>query len=587
LLQPGALIGGKYRLEKLLGHGAMGMVWAARNERTDRAFAIKFMLPQFARDPTLVQRFFREARVCGRLEHPSLVHIYDLGMAEEAGSVPYMVMELLRGEGLDVVLKRVGRLDPRPAVSLMVGVSGALALAHKAGVVHRDIKPANIFLNRTSQDGDVTAKILDFGISKTIGVGPRAPSLTHVGMLVGTPLYMSPEQARGQRDIDARSDLWGMGVILYQAIAGVAPFNENNYNAVLSAILTHRHKSLGAVIPGLPPLLSETIDLCLAKDRNRRLASAEQLAERLEQVMVEFERMEQDRAGEENGSSNGVPNLDAMLPRMHAAGSDDDDDENEATEVMELENMPPEVAASMGIRAPHRKKPAPPANNSRALRKNWVADLAAMVRSEATDDIAESSRDLPDGIVEDLDAAPPPNNPSTVPPPQPMAETVDLPPSTQAVPNNPPGPGPGPTFILPAAGNPAVNVPPGRRSPTAPLMIGGNIVHTGPGPSAAASMPAAPINVPHPGMTGGGAMAPALPAGPPPMGGPGRPMPMPPPYNPDHARVEPILNPVTRPDVVPPQGRSRNSAIRWVLMILLLIIGMGVGAIAVLLWGSH
>jgi eukaryotic-like serine/threonine-protein kinase len=174
LLQSGALVGGKYRLEKLLGHGAMGMVWAARNERTDRAFAIKFMLPQFARDPTLVQRFFREARVCGRLEHPSLVHIYDLGMAEEAGSVPYMVMELLRGEGLDVVLKRVGRLDPRPGVSLMVGVSAALALAHKAGVVHRDIKPANIFLNRVSQDGEVTAKILDFGISKTIGVGPRA-----------------------------------------------------------------------------------------------------------------------------------------------------------------------------------------------------------------------------------------------------------------------------------------------------------------------------------------------------------------------------------------------------------------------------
>ncbi|HEU4408027.1 MAG TPA: serine/threonine-protein kinase [Polyangiaceae bacterium] len=593
MLQPGALIGGKYRLEKLLGHGAMGMVWAARNERTDRAFAIKFMLPQFARDPTLVQRFFREARVCGRLEHPSLVHIYDLGMAEEAGSVPYMVMELLRGEGLDVVLKRVGRLDPRPAVSLMVGVSGALALAHKAGVVHRDIKPANIFLNRVSQDGEVTAKILDFGISKTIGVGPRAPSLTHVGMLVGTPLYMSPEQARGQRDIDARSDIWGMGVILYQAIAGVAPFNENNYNAVLSAILTHRHKALGSVIPGLPPLLSETIDLCLAKDRNRRLASAEQLAERLEEVMVEFERMEQDKtAEEEGGNGGGVPRLDSMLPRVHAAGGDDgDDEENDETEVMEIENMPPEVAAGMGGAFAQRRKQrkaearnsAP--NNARALRKNWVADLAAMVRSEATDDIAESSRN---DVLADDDPPPPPNNsPSTVPPPQPMSETVDLPPSTQAVPATP-GPGPGPTFVLPAAGAPAVNVPPARHSPTAPLMVGGNIVHTGPGPSPAASLPTGPVNHSHgmPPALGG----PALPAAPPPLGGPGRPMPpMPPPYaNLEPSRgVEPILNPVPPADALPPQGRSRASAVRWALMVLLLIIGMGVGAIAVLLWGSR
>ncbi len=547
----------------------MGMVWAARNERTDRAFAIKFMLPQFARDPTLVQRFFREARVCGRLEHPSLVHIYDLGMAEEAGSVPYMVMELLRGEGLDVVLKRVGRLDPRPGVSLMVGVSGALALAHKAGVVHRDIKPANIFLNRTSQDGDVTAKILDFGISKTIGVGPRAPSLTHVGMLVGTPLYMSPEQARGQRDIDARSDIWGMGVILYQAIAGVAPFNENNYNAVLSAILTHRHKSLGAVLPGLPPLLSETIDLCLAKDRNRRLASAELLAERLEQVMVEFERMEQDKTTDESGG--GVPNLDALLPKMHPAQADDE--ENDETEVMDW--SPADMADDMAIQRKRAKnapaRGAAPPLNPRAMRKNWVADLAAMVRSEATDDIAESSRQVSELLLDD-DAPLPTASPSTVPPPQ-LPDTIELPPSTQPAVGLV---GPGPTFVVnsgPAvAGVPAP--PPPRRSPTAPLMVG---------------------------SIGGGGVLPATPNGPmlsngghalPPPGGPGRPMgPMGPGFNPGPDQgprvVEPILNQVHPADGQPNQMRQRNNAVRWALMVLLLIIGMGVGAIAVLLWGSR
>jgi serine/threonine-protein kinase len=600
LLQSGALVGGKYRLEKLLGHGAMGMVWAARNERTDRAFAIKFMLPQFARDPTLVQRFFREARVCGRLEHPSLVHIYDLGMAEEAGSVPYMVMELLRGEGLDVVLKRVGRLDPRPGVSLMVGVSAALALAHKAGVVHRDIKPANIFLNRVSQDGEVTAKILDFGISKTIGVGPRAPSLTHVGMLVGTPLYMSPEQARGQRDIDARSDLWGMGVILYQAIAGVAPFNENNYNAVLSAILTQRHKSLSSVIPGLPPLLSETIDLCLAKDRNRRLASAEMLAERLEQVMVDFERMEHDKTVEENG---GVPNLDSLLPRMHGGASDDgDDEENDATEVMDWSNGPPDLMPGADSPAPKRKTPGArgPAPNPRAMRKNWVADLAAMVRSEATDDIAESSRKMPELGEDDL--APLPVSPSTLPPPLAPAETVDLPPMTQPAVGLI---GPGPSFQVNSPGgpgnagiggpnlganaslggpNPGVSIPAGRRSPTAPLLVGGMIPTSqgGPGPNPMGSLgqgnlqgsPLSPAN--------GGPNRPHPPHQPPPQ----------PPYNslesPNRPGVEPILNPVPPVDPSPAvRQQQRNSAVRWALMILLLIIGMGVGAIAVLLWGTH
>jgi eukaryotic-like serine/threonine-protein kinase len=601
LLQSGALIGGKYRLEKLLGHGAMGMVWAARNERTDRAFAIKFMLPQFARDPTLVQRFFREAKVCGRLEHPSLVHIYDLGMAEEAGSVPYMVMELLRGEGLDVVLKRAGRLDPRPAVSMMVGVSAALALAHKAGVVHRDIKPANIFLHRSSQNGEVSAKILDFGISKSIGVGPRAPSLTHVGMLVGTPLYMSPEQARGQRDIDARSDLWGMGVILYQAIAGVAPFNENNYNAVLTAILTHRHKALSTVIPGLPPVLSETIDLCLAKDRNRRLASADLLTERLEQVMLDFERM--DEANE--GGGDGVPNLDLLpVPKLE----EDDDEENEETEIMSFENMPAEViAASMGGGSQRNKrKKAAAGANARGPRKNanWAADFAAMVHTDATDDVAESSRlATPDA---DENAAPQVVSPSTVPPP--MAETVDLPPATRPINASNPGPGPGPTYMM-SAGGPATN------DPTVPLMSEGNIlggpgggVHLSqPGPPPPPIPPISPVRpapLPYPppqpqhyishepshvgmganmgpGMGAGmGNMGPGMGAGMGPNMGPGMGAGM-------GAGADTGPRPVI--DLSPGPGRpvsSPNSTVRWVLMILLLIIGMGVGAIVVLWWGS-
>ena len=122
-LSAGDVVGAKYRLEKLLGEGAMGTVWAARNERTDRAFAVKFMLPQYAKDATLVQRFLNEARVCGRLEHISLVEIYDLGVAEEFGGAPFLVMELLRGEGLDALLLRMRRLDPRRVCPLILAVS--------------------------------------------------------------------------------------------------------------------------------------------------------------------------------------------------------------------------------------------------------------------------------------------------------------------------------------------------------------------------------------------------------------------------------------------------------------------------------
>ena len=195
-LKPGEVVGGKYRLEKLLGEGAMGTVWASRNEKTDRAFAVKFMLPQFAKDATLVQRFLNEARVCGRLDHPSLVEVYDLGVAAEYGNAPFLVMELLRGEGLDVLLTRVGKVDPRRICPLMLEVSSALDLAHQSGIVHRDIKPANIFLHRT-RSGDILPKILDFGVSKTVGDDADC-NLTRAGTLLGSPLYMSPEQAAGR-----------------------------------------------------------------------------------------------------------------------------------------------------------------------------------------------------------------------------------------------------------------------------------------------------------------------------------------------------------------------------------------------------
>lgn len=431
----GDLVGGKYRLEKLLGEGAMGEVWAARNERTDRAFAVKFMLSQYARDPTLVQRFLNEARVCGRLEHPSLVEIYDLGIADEFGGAPFLVMELLRGEGLDSLFQRVGKVEGRKFIPVMVEVSQALELAHQAGIVHRDLKPANIFLHR-NRKGEVIPKILDFGVSKSTSAENEL-GLTQAGMILGSPLYMSPEQARGQTDIDPRADLWSLGVILYQALAGVVPFNENNYNAVLSAILTHKHRSLREIDRTIPQLLSNAVDECLVKDRNRRMVSAAKLAERLEEVMLYYARLElpakstRPRAPEvPSRSVAGRSVRGAPTPPQDLAGGES----SEATEVMDRDSLR-EVFASNGwgtpgalagrkiqsqpqrggaaaaaaaaqpVAPPAPRPPTPsmesiepeegesPSSRTAVLRRAWIADIASVLQTTKTDDIAEDAMD--------------------------------------------------------------------------------------------------------------------------------------------------------------------------------------------------
>ncbi len=394
-LRAGDVVGGKYRLEKLLGEGAMGSVWAARNQATDRAFAIKFMLSQYTKDPVLVQRFLNEARICGRLDHPSLVEIYDLGVAEELGDAPFLVMELLRGEGLDQVLARSRRMDPRKIGPLMLEVARGLDLAHEAGIVHRDIKSANLFLHR-SRSGEITPKILDFGVSKN--VEEEDLHLTRAGALVGSPLYMSPEQASGKADIDPRSDVWSLGVILYQTLAGVVPFNEPNYNAVLSAILARRHRPLVEVVPGLLPMLSETVDLCLVKDRNRRMASAAQLAARLEDVLLHFEQVDL-RATEpepEPAAARAAVEIAGRAtagPDPASTGAPPSSSGGEAvTEVMDRSSLPREVLDKLRRTSPDDDVDVyedDPQGRSVMLRRAWLADLARSVSTQKTDDIRD------------------------------------------------------------------------------------------------------------------------------------------------------------------------------------------------------
>jgi serine/threonine-protein kinase len=283
-VQSGDLIQSRYRLSRLLGSGASGSVWAAKNELIDRDVALKVMRPDVAEDAVALQRFFNEAKASGRVRSSSIVEILDLGQAEDGS--PFLVFELLDGEGLDQKLAREGTLDVELACEVFISVAKALDLAHNQGIIHRDLKPANIFLHR-DPEGNIVAKILDFGISKIFETNNNF-TLTRTGTVVGSPAYMAPEQASGREDLDGRADVWSLGVVMYEALSGTLPHEAPNYNALMVRILTQDVDPLATRKPDLPPSICGLVDSCLRRDRDRRAQSAGQVAVQLEQTLNEI-----------------------------------------------------------------------------------------------------------------------------------------------------------------------------------------------------------------------------------------------------------------------------------------------------------
>jgi serine/threonine protein kinase len=283
-LRPGHLVERRYRLREPIGVGGMGAVWAARDEREGRDVAVKFLHPALLRDPVVIQRFLQEADVGSQLRDASIVQSYGSGRyVPEAAKEPvhYLVTELLIGEPLSETLHRLGRLPPGPALAVMRDVARAADIAHRVGVLHRDLKPANVFLHRPP-GGGVVPKVLDFGVSKMLDPAKDA-GLTTTGMVVGSPAYMSPEQALGRRDIDARTDIWSIGAMLHRALTG-QPLFAAMARPHAEPVLGDKHLAIDA-LSVLPGGILGLVRKCLRQNRQERFAHASDLADAIDDVL--------------------------------------------------------------------------------------------------------------------------------------------------------------------------------------------------------------------------------------------------------------------------------------------------------------
>ncbi len=272
----------KYRLRQRLAEGGMGEVWSARHVRTDRDVAVKVLLKSLASNTEALSRFVQEARATGRLDHPSLVRVFDAGLT--ADGRPYLVMELLDGESLEARLHRERRLSELATCDILSQVADAVAMAHGEGIVHRDLSSANVFLAAPALGGEPTPKILDFGISKVLRQRGDGWVRTEDGALLGSPAFMSPEQAEGAECADERTDVWSLGVLLYLCICGRTPFRARNHNTLMLAVMTKPHSPLRRWVPRADAELNDLAEACLIKDRDHRLATAAEFAERLRAV---------------------------------------------------------------------------------------------------------------------------------------------------------------------------------------------------------------------------------------------------------------------------------------------------------------
>ncbi len=274
-VREGEILAGKYCVERVLGVGGMGVVVAARHVHLGQQLALKFLLPDACKNADAVGRFLREARACVRMQGEHVTRVSDVGTLENGA--PYMVMEFLQGVDLEEVIAQRGPLPVPDAVGYVLQACEAIAEAHALGIIHRDLKPRNLFLTHRP-DGSALIKVLDFGISKMLDPLQMEANLTATSMMLGSPLYMSPEQVRNAKGVDTRTDIWSLGVILFQLLTGRGPFDASTPSGLLAAIVADPPASLRTFRPDASPELELVLLRCFEKTLARRTASVGQLA---------------------------------------------------------------------------------------------------------------------------------------------------------------------------------------------------------------------------------------------------------------------------------------------------------------------
>ncbi|HTQ05681.1 MAG TPA: serine/threonine-protein kinase [Polyangiaceae bacterium] len=279
---PSALVAGKYRLTSLLGRGGMGSVWAGLHTTLGTRVAVKFIDAEHVDSAEARHRFENEARAAAALRSKHVVEVYDHGVMEDGR--PFIVMEFLDGEPLDRRLERLGRLTAKDTARIVGMVCRALSKAHAAGIVHRDLKPENVFLVWDDEDGADVAKVVDFGIAKFTDSAGASSSATRTGSVLGTPYYMSPEQARGLRTVDYRSDLWSVGVIAFRCMTGRLPFEGEAVGDVLVKLCTAPIPAPSSFASDLPPGFDAWLVHALGREPESRFQSASELARSLATV---------------------------------------------------------------------------------------------------------------------------------------------------------------------------------------------------------------------------------------------------------------------------------------------------------------
>jgi serine/threonine protein kinase len=276
-LAPGDILDGKYEIQRVLGKGGMGLVLGAMHVALRQPVALKLLLPKSLEDATTVSRFEREARAAAMLKSEHVARVIDVGRITNGS--PYMVMELLEGGDLEQVVDSAGPLAPDIAVNYILQACEAIAEAHALGIIHRDLKPHNLFLARRV-DGEAHVKVLDFGISKLPNEEEKA--LTRTTDVMGSPLYMAPEQLRSAREVDPRADVWALGAILFRLVTGRTPFDGETMAQLCARVLVEAPRPIRKLRPDIPEGLAQIIEHCLEKEPERRFGSVAELARALD-----------------------------------------------------------------------------------------------------------------------------------------------------------------------------------------------------------------------------------------------------------------------------------------------------------------